>query len=97
MHFSFPFSLREPPETPEELDLRNNFATLCIKLELFEKFEEGLKPIKRNMDKLKKSIEPFAIYYFLYICTYLPSIITSSFTKWIADSSLARTSERAFS
>jgi NRPS condensation-like uncharacterized protein len=34
LHFSMPISLREPPKTEEELELRNNFAMMSIKLDL---------------------------------------------------------------
>lgn len=36
------------------------------------------------MDKLKKSIEPFAMYYFIYLATLLPSFIASFITKFVA-------------
>jgi hypothetical protein len=84
INFSMPFSLREPPDVPEDLDMRNNFATMCFKLELVEDFENGLKIIKKQMDKMKLSVEPFALYCILYICTYLPTIVSSTFTKWVA-------------
>ena len=84
LHFSMPISLREAPNSADEFELKNNFAMVSIKLDLVDNFEKGLKQIKQNMDKLKRSIEPFAMYYFIYLATLLPSFIANFITKFIA-------------
>ena len=65
INLSMPYSLRQPPESCEDVDFRNDFAALMVKLDLIDDFESGLKVIKCKMDALKKSLEPFGMYYFI--------------------------------
>lgn len=50
INMSMPYSLREPPATSEECGLRNEFAAMLVKLDLFDNFTEGLEITKRQMD-----------------------------------------------
>jgi diacylglycerol O-acyltransferase len=45
MGMSVPISLRQPPETPEDFEIRNDFAMVNIDLDLVDNFDEGLKMI----------------------------------------------------
>ncbi len=65
MGMSVPISLRQPPETSEDFEIRNDFAMVNIELDLVDSFEEGLKVVSEKMNKLKKSIEPYAMYYII--------------------------------
>ena len=47
INLSMPYSLREPPESAETFDFRNNFATVPITLDLVDDFETGVKLIKK--------------------------------------------------
>ena len=73
---SMPISLREPPNTVEEFKLQNSFAMVTIPLSLYSDFESGLKKVKQQMDALKSSIEPFAMYFFVKLGTFLPTILS---------------------
>ena len=48
-----PISLREPPDKPEDFELRNDFATVNVDLELVDNFDEGIKVISKKMKKMK--------------------------------------------
>ena len=61
---SMPFSLREPPESAADFEYRNNFAILFVDIELVDDFNKGIEIIKKKMQKLKNSLDPFGMYYF---------------------------------
>lgn len=48
---------------------------MTIPLVLVESFKSGVLTIKREMDKLKKSIDPFGMYFMVKVTTLLPAII----------------------
>lgn len=50
---SVPFSLRHPPETPEDFQIMNDFAMVNIELDLVDNFDDGLKKVTYKMNKLK--------------------------------------------
>lgn len=64
----------------EDFKLVNNFASLTIPLKLVDDFEQGLKLIKRQMDKMKTSLEPFAMLMIVNFITTLPTMITRHLT-----------------
>ena len=75
INLSIPFSLREPPKTVEEFQLKNNFAMLKVPLDLVTDFKSGLFKIKHQMDKLKTSLDPFGMYFMIKINSILPSVL----------------------
>lgn len=86
LHLSVPFSIRETPTKREHMELRNDFAVLKVKLDLSEDFNYLLKETHKRMHKLKTSIEPFAMYYFIQLSLCLPQIISSYVNKYVCDS-----------
>jgi hypothetical protein len=43
-----------------------------VKLDLIDDFDKGVMLIKRSMDSLKRSVEPFATYYFFQLAVLVP-------------------------
>lgn len=72
---SMQFSLREAPESIKEFELKNNFAMMTIPLQLHSDFETGLTKIKKQMDLIKRSFDPFGVYFLVKITTLLPTVL----------------------
>ena len=67
-----PFSLRPPPQTLGDFEFNNNFAIVALKLRLVNSIKEGIRQISRDMDSIKKSIEPIGLSYLIKIIMQLP-------------------------
>jgi len=58
---------------------------MMITLDLTEDFHEALKLVKKRMDALKNSIEPYGMHYFIKISLYLPSILAKVASNYLCD------------
>jgi NRPS condensation-like uncharacterized protein len=85
VNLCIPFSLREELKRTEDFEIENDFSLLSITLDLENEFSEGLKQVKRRMDAVKKSIEPFGMYYLIGLALMLPSLLTKLATAFLAD------------
>ena len=85
INLSVPFSLRAPPTSRDDLELKNDFAMMLITLDLSNNFGEALRMVKKRMDALKNSIEPYGMYYMIQLCLLLPNVITKICSYWICD------------
>ena len=72
-----PFSLRPPPKFLGDYTFDNNFAIVNLNLRLVDSLTEGVKQINRDMQELKKSIEPIGLYYLISIMMQLPAFLRS--------------------
>ena len=65
LHLGVPFSIRETPKSKKDLQLRNDFSIMKIKLEVSEDFDFLLRKVQKRMDDIKNSLDPFGVYYFI--------------------------------
>ena len=70
-----PFSLRAPPKHLGDYSFDNNFAIVNLNLRLVDSLKEGVKQINRDMQELKKSIEPIGLYYLIGLMMQLPAFL----------------------
>jgi diacylglycerol O-acyltransferase len=80
-----PFSLREPPNKLEEFQLNNNFAMMTVPLDLVDDFKHGLSKVKKDIDKLKKSIDPFGMLFALKLNSLFPTLIAKLISMSMAN------------
>jgi hypothetical protein len=85
LNLSMPFSLRPPPLKREDFELRNDFTMMMITLDLDTDFNICLTKVQKRMHALKKSIEPYGMYYFLKIALMLPSFIFKPASNFLCD------------
>jgi hypothetical protein len=58
-----------------DFDFDNQFALLPLRLRLVENYEDGFKQIKSDMNKVKKSMTPFAMIFMLKAIMSMPHFI----------------------
>jgi hypothetical protein len=85
LNLSVPYSLRAPPLKREDFELRNDFAMMMITLDLDTDFNKCLAKVQKRMDALKKSIEPYGMYYFIKISLLLPVFILKTASNFLCD------------
>ena len=56
---AMPFSMREAPPDKKNIKLGNAVSTISHSLKLFKDFTTGLNHVKKVMNKLKYSLQPF--------------------------------------
>ena len=61
IQMAMPYSMDDPPESKEHIKLNNKFAILNIPLELYDDLDQGLRPIKKEMEAFKHSLVPFGM------------------------------------
>ena len=70
-----PFSLRRTPKEVGDFDMSNDFSIVPVKLRFIENFKDGIPAISRDMDAMKKSIEPIAMVYVVKLLMFLPNML----------------------
>ena len=58
---------------------------ILVTLDLVEDFKTGLYLIRRKMNALKKSIEPYSTYYLVQLTLILPTILARILTNFLAE------------
>lgn len=74
-----PLSLRPKPKHPLDFTFNNKFAILPLRLTIVDDFKEGFNIMRDDMDKLKRSMTPFAMMYMHKAIMNFPAMIR----EWI--------------
>lgn len=80
-----PFSLRRPPTALGDFEFNNDFAIVPLKLRLIDNVKDGIKLISRDMNALKKSIEPIGLVYLIKIVMQLPEFVRAHILEDFCD------------
>ena len=71
-----PFSLRPPPKELGDYKFNNDFSIVPYNLKLVDSMA-GIKEINRDMNALKKSVDPIGLAYLVKVTMMLPEILRS--------------------
>lgn len=85
LRMACPFSLRAPPKFVGDFTMDNDFAIVNLNMRLVDSLTEGVKLINRDMNELKKSIEPVMLSFLIKLVMQLPEFLRSAILEDYCD------------
>ena len=79
-----PFSLRPPPKELGDYKFNNDFSIVPLNLKLVSSMS-GIKQINRDMNALKKSVEPIGLCYLVKFTMMLPDFLRTFLLEMFLD------------
>jgi hypothetical protein len=67
-----PFSLREAPDTFEDVRMNNNFVAVPTNIRLFGDFGKALMHFQKQFKIMRTSLGPFGVFSAFHVVTLLP-------------------------
>ena len=72
INVGLPFSLREAPDTFEDVRMNNNFVAVPVNVRLFGDFEKALVHFQKQFKAMRASLGPFGVFSAFHVVTLLP-------------------------